>query len=72
MFERAEFIGILTPEEILDAEENFFMGDELDNTIDESNRQYSGLRAFNKTRWGSHLMMARSQYKNNGEIIINT
>lgn len=58
-----------TSEEILDAEENFFLGDELESTIEESNTRYSGLKTFNKTRWGSHLMMSRSQHKNNGIII---
>lgn len=60
---------IFTSEEILDAEENFCLGDELESAIDDSNRRYSGLKAFNKTRWGSLLMMSRSQLKNSGEFI---
>lgn len=64
---RLEFIFIFT-EEILDAEEIFFLANELENAINNNNRTYSGLKSFNKTRWGSHLMMAKSQYQNKGNI----
>lgn len=51
-------------EEILDADENYFLGDELDTTLNEHDKQFKGLRALNKTRWSSHTMMTRSQLQN--------
>lgn len=65
-------LNIIIPEEIPDAEENFFLADELETAIVENNKQYSGLKLFNKTRWGSHLMMSRSQHQNNGNVILFT
>lgn len=58
----------LNPEDVLDAEENFVVGseDELNKAMDESNRNYVGLKSFNRTRWGTHLVMAKSYWKNYG------
>lgn len=57
-----------TSEDVLDAEENFVVGydDDLNKAMEENSRNYVGLKSFNKTRWGTHLVMSKSYLKNYG------